>query len=587
MARVFISYGRQDVAAAKAFATALTDAGHEVWWDSQISAGSRFSREIDAALGNAAAVVVLWSRTSIESAWVQDEASEGLERHRLVPALIERCKPPLGFRQYQTIDMQSWRRGGAVFDPLLAAIAAKAGEEARPASASEVQREDSRPGLSVCVLPFTNMSGDLEQEYFADGIAQDVITDLAKVAALEVIARPDSAAAAAHVDVGQLARDLGVSHVLEGSVRKAGSRLRITAQLLEAGSARHVWAERYDRDISDIFTIQDEIAKAIVAALQLKLLPNEKKAIAQRSTSDPVAYDSYLKARQSWTTGNFGDWRHCEEIVRLCAAATAVDPAYALAWALMAMAQSELHFWHGKSTAASASAERAIALNPALPEPYCVRARYLEEEGKDEEARAEIEKALRLDGASWEANREAARMMFRRGELQTAIPFLEKATAVAAKDHDSASMLISCHAFTGDEGRMRHAAEMAVSRAEKVIIADPTNGAAFASAARGLAALGETDRAKRWIRKALNVDPGNLAMRYSVASTMASLLHDGDAALEVLEPFAEAAAIRPHLRLLESDPAWASVRDHPRFRQMTDRASRRVGAFEPAALSSR
>jgi adenylate cyclase len=178
-------------------------------------------------------------------------------------------------------------------------------------------------------------------------------------------------------------------------------------------------------------------------------------------------------------------------------------------------------------------------------------------------------------------------MMFRRGELRSAIPFFEKAAAVAAKDHDSASMLISCYAFAGDAARMRHSAEMAVRRAEKIIIGNPKNAAAFASTARGLAALGEVDRAKRWIRKALNIDPGNLSMRYSVASTMASLLNDLDGALEILEPFAELAANRPHLQLLESDPALASLRDQPQFRQMADRANKRAGAFQPAPLSSR
>lgn len=587
MARVFISYGRKDAAAAKAFATALADAGHDVWWDSQISAGSRFSREIDAALRNANAVVVLWSSTSIDSAWVQDEASEGLEGGRLVPALIEPCKPPLGFRQYQAIEVHSWRRGGAVFDPIVAAVAAKTAEEPQVGrSACELRREESRPGLSVCVLPFANMSGESDQNYFADGIAQDVITDLSKVSALEIVTRPDTAGSGTHVDVGQLARDFGITHVLEGSVRKSGSRLRITAQLIEAATARHLWAERHDRDISDIFAIQDEIARAIAAALQLKLLPSEKTAIAERSTSDPNAYDAYLKARQSWIAGNFGDWCHCEEIVRLCAAATAVDPAYALAWALMALAQAELHFWHGKSTSALASAERAIALNASLPEPYCVRARYFEQEGKDEQATVQIERALSSNPGSWDANREAAWMMLRQGDLRSAIPYLEQAASVVANDHDSASMLISCFAFTGDSARMHHAAEMAIGRAERVIVANPTNGGAFAAAARGLAAIGETVRAKRWIRKALNVDPGNLAMRYSIASTLASLLHDDDLALEVLEPFAEAAAVRPHLRLLEADPAWASLRDQPRFRQMIERVTKRVRAGEARSVAS-
>ena len=169
-----------------------------------------------------------------------------------------------------------------------------------------------RPSLAsaICVLPFANMSGDPEQEYFSDGITEDIITDLSKVSALAVISRNSAFMyKGKHVDVTKVARELKVSHVLEGSVRKAGGRVRITAQLVDGSSNDHVWAERYDRDLNDIFALQDEISEAIVKALKLKLLPEEKKAIEQRGTDNVEAYNLYLMARQSYVTGHEVDAR--------------------------------------------------------------------------------------------------------------------------------------------------------------------------------------------------------------------------------------------------------------------------------------
>ena len=160
---------------------------------------------------------------------------------------------------------------------------------------------------------------------------------------------------------------MDVSHVLEGSVRKAGSRFRISAQLIAGDTGRHLWAERYDRDLNDIFVIQDEISHAIVKALELRLLPEEKQAIEQRGTSNAEAYSFYLMARQQWIGGTFGDIKRDEAIARICQQAVQLDPDYAEAWALMAIAQAELRFWHGKDFNALPAAERALSIKPDLP----------------------------------------------------------------------------------------------------------------------------------------------------------------------------------------------------------------------------
>ncbi len=163
----------------------------------------------------------------------------------------------------------------------------KATVGAKSSAGTSTSAIPAQPRVSICVLPFSNMSGDLEQEYFSDGISEDIITDLSKVSALAVVSRNTAFTfKGKHVDLPQVARQLKVNYVLEGSVRRAGGRVRITAQLIEASSDNHLWAERYDRDLNDIFALQDEISEAIVTALKLKLLPEEKKAIEQRGTTN-------------------------------------------------------------------------------------------------------------------------------------------------------------------------------------------------------------------------------------------------------------------------------------------------------------
>ena len=584
MARVFLSYARADVDCAKALADHVARAGHEVWWDRELHGGSRFSAEIDKALRDAEAVVVLWSEASLESAWVQDEAAEGRDSGRLVPAVIDEVRPPLGFRQYQAIDLTDLRGGTQPrqLDEMLRAIVKMGSpDERKPSPAATQPKEDAAPKPSICVLPFVNMSGDPEQEYFSDGITEDIITDLSKISALSVVARNTAFAFKGQTpDVKDVARNVGVSHVVEGSVRKAGGRVRITAQLIDGAKGDHLWADRFDRDLTDIFAIQDEISKAIVAALRVKLLPEEKKAIETRGTSSAEAYNLYLLARQQLVGGAFGDPRRDETIVRICQQATVIDPNYAQAWALMAFAQSELRFWHGRDADALPAAERALALKPDMAEVRCVKARYLEEEGHQEEADREIEAALERDPDSWEVNREAARMHFRAGRIKQAVPYFEKAGALMETDWHNPSMLVTCYHALGDEENLKRVSRMTLDRAQVALSHDPTNGAAIAVGASALAMFGEKDRAREWIQRGLLLDPENLSMRYNLACAMVVELKDLEGALDVLELFFERVGSPIHVKHLEVDPDLDGIRDHPRFQEMLAGAKQRLGITE-------
>src|SRR5437773_1696891 len=402
-------------------------------------------------------------------------------------------------------------------------------------AAGKAPTKGQRP--SICVLPFANMSGDPEQEYFSDGISEDIITDLSKISALHVVSRNTAFTFKGKaVDVGQVVSQLKVSHVVEGSVRKAAGRVRITAQLIDGANDSHIWAERYDRDLNDIFAIQDEISHAIVDALKVKLLPEEKKAIEQHGTENVDAYNLFLMARQTYTTGSEGDPRRLDAIIRICRRAVEIDPNYADAWALIALAEVNLRWRVGRQggDGGLAAAERALELNPNLADAYAIKARILSEENRNDEASREIEIALRLDPESYQANRCAALLRFRQKRIKEATTYWEKALTLDEGDFGSAGMLVSTYTALCDQEGAQRAAKITLERCEKNLTRDANNGAAMGHGANALAELGQRERAKEWMERALLVDPDNVTMRYNFGCALANHLNDKDAALEML-----------------------------------------------------
>src|SRR5271155_5754774 len=346
MADVFVSSSRTDKARVAPLVVALEAQGWSVWWDPEITPGDEFDAMIGAELEAARAVVVVWSPLSVDSRWVKGEARDAADRGVLVPVRFENARLPIDVRAIHTTELDGWaeNRASAPFKALCSALETKLKLSApKPAAPSAT---DKRPAVSICVLPFANMSGDPEQEYFSDGITEDIITDLGKVSALSIVSRNTAFSfKGATADLNQIARQTKAAYVLVGSVRKAGARVCITAQLVAAANDAQVWGERYDRDLNDIFALQDEISKAIVAALKLTLLPEEKQALEQRSTKNTEAYKLFLMARQFWLLDNE---RNNEIVVRICNRVVELDPNYAQAWATMALAQWNL-FWRGDS----------------------------------------------------------------------------------------------------------------------------------------------------------------------------------------------------------------------------------------------
>jgi adenylate cyclase len=571
---VFVSYARPDEGQAARVVDTLRFAGYTVWRDDELPAHRAFSEVIEEQLKSARAVIVLWSAEATKSQWVRAEADAARMAGTLVQATLDGTLPTIPFNQMQCADLKAWT--GDTQAPGWRKLEASVAALARPGPRRTDFGHSPQNEPSICVLPFQNMSGDAEQEYFSDGISEDITTDLSKISALAVTARNTAFTfKSTAVDVCDVARKLRVSHVLEGSVRKAAGRVRVTAQLIEGGCGAQVWAERYDRDLTDIFAIQDEISKAIVDALKLKLLPAERQAIQHRGTTNVDAYNFYLMARQQWVGGVQGNARREEAVVRFCEQAIELDAGYANAWALMALAKTELRFWFGRDEDARSAAERAIALNPGLAEAHCVKARYLEEEGRTDEAELQLRMALSLDGESWEANREAARILFRNGRIGEAIPYFRKAVDLMETDWNSPTVLASCYDGTGQATELRAAATVALERVEHALTHDAANGSAVATGAAALAMLGQTERAREWTRRALLLDPENLHMRYNLAC---GLLRLGayDEALSIFEGWFENVGSAARLRHATADPDLDPLRRDPRFQALLASAKRRL-----------
>src|SRR6266446_7916173 len=285
---------------------------------------------------------------------------------------------------------------------------------------------------SIAVLPFNNMSGDPEQEYFSDGITEDIITDLSKVSALFVVARNTAFTYKGKpMKVREVAQELGVSFILEGSVRKAGSRVRVNGQLIDGKNGGHVWADRYDRDLTDIFAIQDEITHAIVEQLKVKLLPQEKKSIKQTPTDNVEAYTFYLRGRQFIERRSK---RYYQLARQMFAEAAKLDPLYARAYAGIADCDSFLFLhYHVEDVAIEdilATSAKALALDSGLAEAHASRGLALSVEKRYDEATAEFEQAIALNPNSFEGHYFYGRACFTQGKLERAAALFERVAEI-------------------------------------------------------------------------------------------------------------------------------------------------------------
>jgi adenylate cyclase len=436
---------------------------------------------------------------------------------------------------------------------------------------------------SIAILPFTNMSGDPEQEYFSDGIAEDIITDLSKITNLFVVGRNTSFTyKGMSLQLQKVAQDLGVKFLLEGSVRKAGQTVRVTAQLIDGPSGGHLWADRYDRDLIDIFAIQDEITKAIVDQLKVRLFPEEMETIGQAPTGNVEAYTYYLRGRQYFHNSTKWFLGLAREMFNR---AIELDPDFARAYAGMSMACTRLAGWFGESIphdAILAAAAKAIELAPELAEAHAAQGEALSGLGHIEESERAFERALQLDPDHFEANLFYARHWTRFGEFEKALPYFTRAVEVQPADCQAPFLLEQSLRALGRREEGRPYAQMGLQRAEEALRKFPESSRPAQLGATTLAAMGEFDQARIWMDRALAIDPDDPHIGYNAACMWAQI-GDFDRAFDYLDQWAGHSGMENRDWMLH-DPDLDPLRTHPRYSLLIDALNTRIGKLpQPTA----
>ncbi|TIX44138.1 MAG: tetratricopeptide repeat protein [Mesorhizobium sp.] len=450
------------------------------------------------------------------------------------------------------------------------ALAAPFSFENSAMTALSERREMEKP--SIAVLPFTNMSGDPEQEYFSDGITEDIITDLSKISGLHVLARNTVFTYKGKpVKVQQVARELGVKFVLEGSVRKAGQRVRITGQLIDGADGGHVWADRYDRELTDIFAIQDEITHTIVDQLKVKLLPAEKKAIRAAPTDNVEAYTYYLRGREFFHRTSKTYYVLAK---RMFGKAIELDPLYARAYAGIADCDSFLFLNYDEKVSLEsilANSGKALDIESGLAEAHASRGLALSVGQRYEEAEKEFEQAIASDPNLFEAHYFYARACYAQGKLKGAAHHYERAAEIKPDDYQSVLLLMQVYRSLGRPVDEREAARKGVLRAERELAKYPENPRPAYLGANALALIGETERAKEWSARALAIDPDDILTQYNTACLCC---HFGelDRALDLLE------RLLPHANhetkaWVKQDSDFAPLHEHPRWQRVLELAA--------------
>ncbi len=445
-------------------------------------------------------------------------------------------------------------------------------EEVAPASA-QVAETPAASNPKILVLPFTNTSNDPDQEYFSDGITEDIITDLSKVAALSVVARNTAFTFKGRaIDVAHTAQRMNLTHVVEGSVRKSGNRVRINAQLVDGATGHPIWAHRFDRDLTDIFDLQDQITEAIVAALRVRLIPSERAAIQSRPTDNPQAYEIYLQARYHHLRL---DKQNYAIASRLAQQALDIDPEYDLAWALLAISQTGLFGLSASAEHGLQAAERALALNPDLSEALAAKAFVLAGLGRFDEAFKLHERSLQLDPNSYDVRFLYGRACFQTGRHADAIVHWERAAELSETALPATTNLSMSYEATGQHEKALDSARRSLARAERALSENSSDSYALICGALALAKLGEAERTKQWALRVKAVDPDDPSIDYNIACALA-LLGETETALDTLEACLPKVDPVTFSVWVKQDTDLDSLRGTPRFQRLVQDLDARV-----------
>ncbi|HEY0241039.1 MAG TPA: tetratricopeptide repeat protein, partial [Gemmatimonadaceae bacterium] len=441
------------------------------------------------------------------------------------------------------------------------------GSIATPTDTASLPQTTVSSAKSVAVLPFTNMSADPENEYFTDGMAEEIINALTKIQSLRVTSRTSSFSfKGKNDDIGEIGKKLKVSTVLEGSVRKMGNRLRITAQLVNVADGSNLWSEKYDREIEDIFAIQDDISQAIVKALRVILTEGEKKQIEKARTENVQAYDYYLRGRQYLHQLRRKSLEYARQMFNK---AIEIDRDYARAYAGVADSCSMLYTYFDAREfnlrQADIASHKALELEPELAEAHVARGLAVSLSKRFEEAEQEFEKAMKLDPKLFEAPYWYGRALQSAGRFQEAVKMFERASSLRPEDYQAPNFAALAYGSLGmadeHEAGLRRALKLMEDRLEL----NPDDARAANLAASLLAHLNDP-KAVEYAERSLAIDPEDPMLLYNVACTYATLKRYDDA-MNCLERAVDKGF--GHKEWIDHDPDLDPLRDNLRFQALS------------------
>ena len=451
----------------------------------------------------------------------------------------------------------------------LFAQALASGSMATPSDTGTLPRSVVSAAKSVAVLPFANMSADPENEYFADGMAEEIINALSRIQSLRVASRTSSFAfKGKNEDIGEIGRKLKVSTVLEGGVRKMGNRLRITAELVNVADGYHLWSERYDREIEDVFAIQDDISQAIVTALRVILSEGEKKAIEKKPQTNIQAYDYYLRGRQFFHQLRRRSLEYARQMFNK---AIELDPDYALAYTGVADSSSLLYTYFDARDfnlrQADKASKKALELGPELAEAHVSRGIVTSLTHQFAEAERSFEKAMKLEPKMFEAAYWYGMGLQAEGRFEDAVKMFDRASTLRPEDYQSAHFLGQAYNALGNAEAKETNLRRGLRLMEGSLELNPDDARAANLAAGVYASLGESEPAIKFAERSLAIDPEDPMLLYNVACTYATLGRI-DQAISCLERAVEKGF--GHREWIDNDPDLKCLRDNPKYQAIVD-----------------